>query len=342
MASEFSNKFARTDTGVHTVEGNLAGLRAAKLTKKREEAQAAFEAKKQQMKDDMKRGSKKIDDKFSRDKNDVYEKSFKEQTVGLVSAKKFRELRENIKDLTEKTDEESKKKKKRKKKMVAALSFNMDGDEEEDSPDMPKEEPAVPKKKMKNPEVDTSFLPDRERQEAELRRKLLLKREWEAEQDRIKSEMLEVTYSYWDGSGHRRVVQVSKGTTIGKFLDLCHKDISQDFPELRGVSGDNLVYIKEDLIIPHNFSFYDLIATKARGKSGPLFHFDVHDDLRLGPVDTRIEKDESHPGKVLQRSWYERNKHIFPASRWEVWEPGKDFGTYTIHGGEIYTKEDKK
>lgn len=28
------------------------------------------------------------------------------------------------------------------------------------------------------------------------------------------------------------------------------------------------------------FSFYDLIVTKARGKSGPLFHFDVHDDIR--------------------------------------------------------------
>lgn len=31
--------------------------------------------------------------------------------------------------------------------------------------------------------------------------------------------------------------------------------------------------------------------TKARGKSGPLFHFDVHDDVRM-TIDTRIEKDE--------------------------------------------------
>ena len=27
---------------------------------------------------------------------------------------------------------------------------------------------------------------------------------------------------------------------------------------------------------PQNFTFYELIATKARGKSGPLFNFDVH------------------------------------------------------------------
>ena len=41
-----------------------------------------------------------------------------------------------------------------------------------------------------------------------------------------------------------------------------------------------------------NYSFYDLIVTKARGKSGPLFHFDVHDDVRVGAIDARIEKDE--------------------------------------------------
>ena len=56
---------------------------------------------------------------------------------------------------------------------------------------------------------------------------------------------------------------------------------------------------------------------KARGKSGPLFNFDVHDDVRL-LADASIEKDESHAGKVVERSWYQRNKHIFPASRWEV------------------------
>lgn len=51
------------------------------------------------------------------------------------------------------------------------------------------------------------------------------------------------------------------------------------------------------LLSLQHFSFYDLIVTKARGKSGPLFHFDVHDDIRI-VHDTRIEKDESHPGKV--------------------------------------------
>lgn len=49
--------------------------------------------------------------------------------------------------------------------------------------------------------------------------------------------------------------------------------------------------------------------------------------------DVRIEKDESHPGKVVQRRWYEANKHIFPASRWEFYNPSeKRDSQYTIKG----------
>jgi protein FAM50 len=89
------------------------------------------------------------------------------------------------------------------------------------------------------------------------------------------------------------------------------------------------MFVKEDLILPHHHSFYELQLRKARGKSGPLFHFDVHHDVRL-KSDARIEKDESHAGKVLLRSWYDRNKHIFPASRWEVFDPTKSYGKYTV------------
>ena len=89
------------------------------------------------------------------------------------------------------------------------------------------------------------------------------------------------------------------------------------------------MYVKEDLIIPQDYTFYNFIVTKARGKSGPLFSFDVHEDVRL-LADVSVEKDESHAGKVLLRSWYERNKHIFPASRWEPYDPTKSYDKYTI------------
>lgn len=120
-----------------------------------------------------------------------------------------------------------------------------------------------------------------------------------------------------------------KGNTISQFLVKCLENLRKEFSELRVASVDSLMYIKEDLIIPHHYSFYDFIINKARGKSGPLFSFDVHDDVRL-LGDATLEKDESHAGKVVLRSWYERNKHIFPASRWEPYDPEKKWDKYTI------------
>jgi hypothetical protein len=40
-----------------------------------------------------------------------------------------------------------------------------------------------------------------------------------------------------------------------------------------------------------HYTFYDFIINKARGKSGPLFNFDVHDDVRM-VNDASVEKDE--------------------------------------------------
>ncbi len=135
---------------------------------------------------------------------------------------------------------------------------------------------------------------------------------------------------------------VTKGSSIGEFLEVVRQDLCKEFKELTTVASDALLYVKEDLMLPHDISFYDLIVTKARGKSGPLFHFDVHEDVRMGPLDRRVEKDESHPGKVVERRWYERNKHIYPASRWELYDPAKTYGTYTIHGGEVNKKNERK
>jgi protein FAM50 len=40
-----------------------------------------------------------------------------------------------------------------------------------------------------------------------------------------------------------------------------------------------------------HYTFYDFIVNKARGKSGPLFSFDVHDDVRM-LHDATKERDE--------------------------------------------------
>eukprot|EP00310_Coccolithus_braarudii_P022907 CAMPEP_0183352712 /NCGR_PEP_ID=MMETSP0164_2-20130417/29951_1 /TAXON_ID=221442 /ORGANISM="Coccolithus pelagicus ssp braarudi, Strain PLY182g" /LENGTH=297 /DNA_ID=CAMNT_0025525217 /DNA_START=14 /DNA_END=907 /DNA_ORIENTATION=- len=252
-------------------------------------------------------------------------------TVGLVSKEEFSRRRSEI-DAAARgegvAESKSEKKKKKKKAKASTLSFEEEGEEEAEQ-----DEATVSKKPKlgKNPSVNTDFLPDKDREDSARRKREELARVWSLEQDAIKEEQIEVTYSYWDGKGHRYEMTVKKGWTISKFLNKCREQVK----ELRNASPDQLMYIKEDLIMPHGTTFYDLIVNKARGKSGPLFNFDVHDDVRL-INDHRVEKDESHAGKVMDKRLYERNKDKFPYSRFEMFDPLKKWDTYTIHGSETY------
>merc|ERR1711973_434234 len=87
---------------------------------------------------------------------------------------------------------EKEKKKAKAAKQIQALSFNMDdeGDEGEDLED----EDSPPKKKRfgMNPEVDTKFLPDRDRDEEEKQLREQLRKQWEHKQKLIKEEEVEI------------------------------------------------------------------------------------------------------------------------------------------------------
>ncbi|KAI8586654.1 XAP5, circadian clock regulator-domain-containing protein [Geranomyces variabilis] len=338
--------------------------RAAMLEKQRKAMIADFQTQKDRIAKD-----KQVHlgaDKFVA-QNDWVDNELKRQTVGLVQLEDFQRIRESLdKKRQEEMEREQAallKSKRKKKKERVTLSFDLDGedDAEQDlgseflldylvlsanpasandekricieklkSSLIPLPRPWAPpkpaKKVKKNPTVDTSFLPDREREEEERLEREKLREEWLEQQEKIKLDKILITYSYWDGTGHRKSVECTKGDTMAQFLENCRKQ----WHELRGVHVDNLMYVKEDLIIPHHYTFYDFIVNKTRGKSGPLFSFDVHDDVRL-VNDASIETEESHAGKVLERAWYEKNKHIFPASRWEVFDPQRDYGGYTVN-----------
>ncbi|KAI9325070.1 XAP5, circadian clock regulator-domain-containing protein [Zopfochytrium polystomum] len=277
-------------------EDRAEGNRAMALQKERERMLADFQLQKEKIKKDseIKIGS----DKFV-SQSDQIQAELVKHTVERLKRKKDN-------------------------KAKAKLSFAADDDAEEETEDIAEIKKI---KTKKNPLVDTSFLPDKEREEMEKREREMLKLQWLKEQEKVKAEKILITYSYWDGTGHRKQIECKKGDTIGQFLEA----VRLSLPELRAINVDNLMYIKEDLIIPHTFTFYDFIINQTRGKSGPLFAFDVHDDVRL-VNDARVETEESHAGKVVQRSWYEKNKHIFPASRWELFDPSKTFEKYTIKG----------
>jgi len=193
----------------------------------------------------------------------------------------------------------------------------------------------------KDPTATTHFLPDAAREAEEAALRASLREEFEARRAAARAAPLEIVYSFWDGAGHRRALTVKAGDTVGAFLGAARAQLlaepSGAFKDLRGVGSDGLLYVKEDLILPSVLSFHDLITRKARGKSGPLFTFDVHEDVRA-VSDARKETDESHAGKVVTRAWYARNKHIFPASRWEAYDPAKVWDRYTVRGSEVQGK----
>jgi len=306
------------------------GLRAVRLGKAREREIEETEFRKKKLADSLK--VDKMENKFSTHFDSV-ENEIKASTVGLVTIDQMKQTQERailerekqlvkkekdkLKEQNDKKKEKEKKKAKEKQKLKT-LSFNVDEEDEDEE-----EEADSPPKKRRfgmDPSVDTKGLPDRDRDDEENRMREELRQQWEHKQKLIKDDEVEITYSYWDGSGHRKSTYVKKGNTVYQFLCKVLEMIRGEFPELKIATADQLMYVKEDLIIPQHNTFYDFIVSRARGKTGPLFHFDVHDDVRL-LSDATVEKDESHAGKVVLRSWYDRNKHIFPASRWEPYDP---------------------
>ncbi|MCJ1368991.1 hypothetical protein MMC20_000198 [Loxospora ochrophaea] len=124
------------------------------------------------------------------------------------------------------------------------------------------------------------------------------------------------------------------------------------------VGVDDLMLVRGEIIIPHHYEFYYFVVNRTKSASGtPLFDYsaqpapssrsdtasplpDLSDYNPLSqpskskansgaatPLDSRLEgyTDDPHLTKVVDRRWYERNKHIFPASVWEEFDPGKDY-----------------
>jgi protein FAM50 len=74
-----------------------------------------------------------------------------------------------------------------------------------------------------------------------------------------------------------------------------------------------------------------------RRRGGGYHHHRRH---HMPPMDESLEgsRDDPTMTKVVDRRWYERNKHIFPASVWEEFDPEKDY-THTIrrdNGGNAF------
>lgn len=130
------------------------------------------------------------------------------------------------------------------------------------------------------------------------------------------------------------------------------------------VGVDDLVFVRGEVIVPHHYEIYYFLVNGVLGpNSERLFDYKEtptttkappHDpdgcaggggEEDYNPISTPSSKvkatnngevtaadahlegvsDDPNLTKVVDRRWYERNKHIFPASVWEEYDPGKNY-----------------
>ncbi|KAJ4398733.1 hypothetical protein N0V85_006200 [Neurospora sp. IMI 360204] len=124
------------------------------------------------------------------------------------------------------------------------------------------------------------------------------------------------------------------------------------------VSVDDLLLVRGSIIIPHHYEFYFFIINKTMGPGNKRL-FDYSDDAPLPSDPNTSTSSSSTPDpaaaaaaistpasrlaalpdimtleganddptftKVVDRRWYQRNKHIYPASTWQEFDPEKDY-----------------
>lgn len=107
------------------------------------------------------------------------------------------------------------------------------------------------------------------------------------------------------------------------------------------------------LTMLQHYEFYYFLFNKVVGFNGPIFDYSAQatkatplasetepDPTNFDPLERPDKKKDKNPAmpdeelegfnddptltKVVDRRWYERNKHIFPASVWEEYNPEKD------------------
>lgn len=202
----------------------------------------------------------------------------------------------------------------------------------------------------------------REAEQADIARKEFVKM-----RDVVKATEVVIPFVFYDGTnvpGGR--CRIKKGDQIWRFLDKARKvgaELGVGGDKSRRdwarVSVDDLMLVRGEVILPHHYELYYFLFNKVTGFDGLIFEYaaeptkgspqlteagtepaepSAYDPLGRGDKDkgkkatipdVELEgfNDDATLTKVVDRRWYERNKHIFPASVWTEFSPEKDFST---------------
>ena len=249
------------------------------------------------------------------------------------------------------------KKKPKKKKAKKLLSF---ADEEGENDDGGETE--QPKTKVKA-NASVSLVPKAMTKSAlrkEATEREALRREFLSIQEAVKATEIAIPFVFYDGTDiPGGTVRVKKGDYIWVFLDRSRKigaelevgDKTHSNRKWARVGVDDLLIVRSGIIIPHHYDFYYFLINKTLGPSGQrIFNYAVDkaptpppSDKPAGGLMTAAESraaakaalpdidtlegagDDPSLTKVVDRRWYESNKHIYPASTWQLFEAEKDF-----------------
>ncbi|MCJ1381124.1 hypothetical protein MMC17_004233 [Xylographa soralifera] len=185
-----------------------------------------------------------------------------------------------------------------------------------------------------------------------------LRKEFLVLQESIKATEILIPFVFFDGTNNPGgVCKVKKGDHVWVFLDRSRK-VGAELG-VGGSGGEKASVRREwarvgvdDLML--HYDFYYFIINKTLGPtSTPLFDYSAQlsrsataspvpaelssyepltvpskkNNGAITPADARLEgySDDPNLTKVVDRRWYERNKHIFPASVWEEFDPTKDY-----------------
>jgi protein FAM50 len=188
-----------------------------------------------------------------------------------------------------------------------------------------------------------------------------LRKEFLELQEKGKATEIAIPFVFYDGSNiPGGTVKIKKGDHIWLILERARKIAAEHGVAGTGTSGtgmgsksredsrrqwarvgvDDLMCVRGDIIVPHHYEIYYFIANKTEDPGRPgrlLFDYsgtapdaDNNEDAVLR--DPRKDFEELEGGnddptytKVVDRRWYEKNKHIFPASTWKEFKAGKEF-----------------
>ncbi|KZM21213.1 uncharacterized protein EKO05_0001370 [Ascochyta rabiei] len=208
------------------------------------------------------------------------------------------------------------------------------------------------------PRVMTKSALQREAQQADVARQEFLRM-----RDSVKATEVAIPFVFYDGTNiPGGLCRIKKGDHIWLFLDKARKvgaelGVGGDNSRRNWarVSVDDLMLVRGEVILPHHYEFYYFLFNNVTGFNGPIFDWSaqptkatpstspVDEDSNAADYDPMNPKkskgkassfadkelegyhDDPSVTKVVDRRWYEKNKHIFPASVWEEYSPEKTY-----------------